>query len=93
MKVTFRLIISLVLIDTAIAFGFANPQARQERIRLEEELSHRAGILAESLQESFTDDRISNGYVRATGVPRREYKTEAALGRCGFSGSLGARFP
>ncbi len=52
MKITFRLITSLLLIAVVVSFGFVYFQTHQERSRLEEELVRRASILAESLQES-----------------------------------------
>ena len=52
MRITLRLIISLVLAATAVVFVSTGFQARQEQVRLEEELERRASVLAESLQES-----------------------------------------
>jgi len=52
MKITFRLITSLLLIAVVVSFGFVYFQTHQERSRLEEDLTRRASILAESLQES-----------------------------------------
>src|SRR3990172_3046272 len=52
MRITLRLIVSLVVGVTVVASLFAFFQARQEQVRLSEELERRAGILAESLQET-----------------------------------------
>jgi trehalose-6-phosphate synthase len=52
MRITFRLILSLILGVTLVALGFSYFQIRQEEIRLREELELRAAVLAESLQES-----------------------------------------
>jgi trehalose 6-phosphate synthase len=51
MRVTLRLILSLVVASTAIVFISASYQARQERVRLQEELERRAAILSDTLQE------------------------------------------
>src|SRR3989338_8567245 len=52
MRITLRLILSLVVAASAVVFISAGYQARQERVRLQEELERRASVLAESLQES-----------------------------------------
>jgi trehalose 6-phosphate synthase len=52
MRITFRLILSLVIAAAAVVFVSTGFQARQEQVRLEEELERRASVLAESLQES-----------------------------------------
>jgi trehalose 6-phosphate synthase len=51
MRITLRLIVSLVVASSAIVFVSASYQARQERLRLTEELERRAAILADTLQE------------------------------------------
>src|SRR3989304_1865733 len=52
MRIRFRLIISLVVVVTLVVTLFAFLQVRQEKARLNEDLDRRAGILAESLQET-----------------------------------------
>jgi len=52
MRITFRLILSLVIGVTLVASLFTFLQVRQERRRLREEVERRAIVLAESLQES-----------------------------------------
>ena len=52
MRITLRLILALVLAAAAVVFISTGFQARQEQVRLEEELERRASVLAESLQES-----------------------------------------
>lgn len=52
MKITIRLIVSLLLVVALVAVIFSFYQVRAERIRLTSELERRAIILAESLQES-----------------------------------------
>ncbi len=52
MRVTLRLIFSLMLAAAAVVFISTGFQARQEQGRLEEELARRAAVLADSLQES-----------------------------------------
>jgi trehalose 6-phosphate synthase len=55
MKITLRLIVSLILVATLVASAFSYLQVRTERIRLSDELGRRAGILAESLQENIAE--------------------------------------
>ncbi|MBI4226830.1 MAG: trehalose-6-phosphate synthase [Candidatus Omnitrophica bacterium] len=52
MRITLRLIASLVIVAASVSFIFSGLQARQEQAHLEQELSRRAAVLAESLQES-----------------------------------------
>jgi trehalose-6-phosphate synthase len=52
MRITFRLIVSLVVTVAAVAAISAYFHVRQERSRLEDELERRSRLLAESLQES-----------------------------------------
>jgi trehalose-6-phosphate synthase len=54
MKITLRLVVSLVLVAGLVAVGFSFYQVRTERIRLTSELERRTIILAESIQESVT---------------------------------------
>src|SRR3989338_3923356 len=51
MRITLRLILSLVVAASAVVFVSAGYQARQEQVRLQEERERRAAILADSLQE------------------------------------------
>ena len=53
MKITFRLIVSLVLVVALTVFAFSLYQVNNEKNRLERDLERRALILAESLQESM----------------------------------------
>lgn len=52
MKITFRLILSLVIIVTLVACGFSFWQGQQEEARLKKELERRANIIADSLRIS-----------------------------------------
>jgi trehalose 6-phosphate synthase len=52
MKITIRLIVSLLLVVALVAVVFSFYQVRTEKLRLASELERRAIILAESLQES-----------------------------------------
>ena len=54
MKITFRLVVSLVLVVALVAVAFSLYQVREERIRLTSDLERRTIVLAESLQESVT---------------------------------------
>ena len=51
MKITFRLVVSLVLVVAFVAVSFSFYQVVEERIRLTSELERRTILLAESLQE------------------------------------------
>jgi trehalose-6-phosphate synthase len=52
MRITFRLIVSLVITVAAVAVCSAYFHVRQERSRLNDEMERRSRLLAESLQES-----------------------------------------
>lgn len=52
MKITIRLLVSLILVVALVAVIFSFYQVRTERVRLSSELERRAIVLAESLQES-----------------------------------------
>jgi trehalose 6-phosphate synthase len=52
MRITFRLVLSLIIGVTFVTLSFSYLQVRQEEGRLREETERRAAVLAESLQES-----------------------------------------
>jgi trehalose 6-phosphate synthase len=52
MKITIRLIVSLIFIVALVAIGFSFYEVRAEKMRMTADLQRRAIILAESLQES-----------------------------------------
>ena len=54
MKITIRLVVSLVLVVGLVAIAFSFYQVRAERLRLTSELERRTIILADSIQESVT---------------------------------------
>jgi len=54
MKITLRLVVSLVLVVGLVAFAFSFYQVQEEKIRLTSDLERRSIILAESLQESVS---------------------------------------
>ena len=53
MRITLRLILSLVIATSAVVFASAGYQARQEEIRMREELDKRATVLAAGLREAI----------------------------------------
>ncbi len=53
MRISLRLILSLVVATSAVVFVSAGYQARQEEIRLQEELDKRATVLAAGLREAI----------------------------------------
>src|SRR3989338_622886 len=50
MRITLRLTFSLVVIVALVVFSFSFGQARQEEVRLKNELERRANIIADSLR-------------------------------------------
>lgn len=52
MRITFRLIVSLVVTVAAVAALFTYFHVQHERARLIDEMERRARLLADSLQES-----------------------------------------
>jgi trehalose 6-phosphate synthase len=54
MKITLRLVVSLVLVVALVAVAFSFYQVQEEKIRLTSDLERRTIVLAESLQESVT---------------------------------------
>src|SRR5580704_1790664 len=53
MKLSLRLIVSLVFSISLVTFVVASAQVRSEKLRLRTELARRAEVLTESLQEAF----------------------------------------
>ena len=64
MKITIRLIVSLLFIIALVAVVFSFYQVRAEKVRLTDELERRVIILAESLQESVKPLVQSNSLER-----------------------------
>jgi trehalose-6-phosphate synthase len=54
MKITIRLVVSLVLVLALVAVVFSFYQVREERTRLTSDLERRSTVLSDSLQESVT---------------------------------------
>jgi hypothetical protein len=54
MKITLRLVVSLVLVVALVAVAFSFYQVQEEKVRLTSDLERRTIVLAESLQESVT---------------------------------------
>src|SRR3989338_539176 len=52
MRITIRLILSLIAAASVVVCVSAGWQARQERVRLEDDLGRRARVLGESLREA-----------------------------------------
>ena len=64
MKITVRLIVSLVLVVAAVTAGFSFYQVDKEKSRMADDLERRTAILADSLRESVT-------YLANRGLPER----------------------
>jgi uncharacterized membrane protein affecting hemolysin expression len=71
MKITIRLIISLLFIIALVAVVFSFYQVRTEEARLTDELERRVVILAESLQESVKPLVQSNSLERLNRLLKR----------------------
>ena len=71
MKITFRLVVSLVLVVGLVATAFSFYQVRTERIRLTSELERRTIILAESIQESVTPLMTSDSSKKLNRIVQR----------------------
>ena len=71
MKITIRLIVSLLFVVALVAIVFSFYQVRAERIRLSSEMERRAIILAESLQEAAMPLVQSNSLSRLTRLVER----------------------
>ncbi len=53
MKITLRIVVSLLLVAAVVSFGFSLHQVQSEKKRLVEEYEKRAIVLADSLQSSY----------------------------------------
>ena len=71
MKITIRLIVSLLFVVALVAVIFSYYQVRAERIRLTSELERRANILADSLQESVIPLVQNNSLPRLNSLVER----------------------
>lgn len=71
MKITARLIVSLIIAIAAVAFGFTYYQVSVEEQRLQTELSRRAVLLGESLQESVVPLVQSNAQTKLQRIVER----------------------
>ncbi len=71
MKITFRLIVSLLIVVALTAIVFSFYQVSAERLRLTSELERRAIVLAESLQESAIPLVQSNALPRLNRLVER----------------------
>jgi trehalose 6-phosphate synthase len=80
MKITIRLVVSLVLVVALVAVSFSLYQVREERIRLTSELERRTTVLAESLQESVTPLVISDSSEKLNRLVQRFAKRDRFQG-------------
>ena len=71
MKITIRLIVSLVLVVALAVFAFSLCQVNYEKNRLARDLERRSIILAESLQESIAPLIQSNAIVKLNRIVER----------------------
>lgn len=60
MRITFRLILSLVAVITFVVFVFTSLQVRHEKRTLEEDLNRRSAVVAEALQDRIEPLIIGN---------------------------------
>ena len=87
MKITIRLIVSLVCVVALAAFVFSFYQVRSEKARLVIELERRSLVLAESLQESVTPLLQSNSLDRLKRLVERFGNRERLRGVAGYDSS------
>ncbi|MFZ6017325.1 MAG: trehalose-6-phosphate synthase [Nitrospirota bacterium] len=80
MKITIRLLVSLLFVIGAVAVVFSFYQVRAEKIRLTSELERRAIILAESLQESVVPLMQANSLSRLNRLVKRFGNRERLMG-------------
>ena len=71
MKITLRLVVSLVIVVGLVAGGFSFYQVRTEKIRLKSELERRTILLAESIQESVTPLLLSDSSLKLSLLVQR----------------------
>ncbi len=71
MKITIRLIVSLLFVIALVAVVFSFYQVRSEKIRLVNELERRTLVLAESLQESVNPLVQSNSLIKLNRLVER----------------------
>ena len=71
MKITIRLIVSLILVVALAVFAFSLYQVNSEKNRLARDLERRSIILAESLQESIAPLIQSNAIVKLNRIVER----------------------
>ena len=80
MKITIRLVVSLVLVVTLVAVGFSFYQVKEEQVRLTSDLERRSIVLAESLQESVIPLVASDSPEKLKRLVQRFGKRERFLG-------------
>lgn len=80
MKITIRLVVSLVLMVGLVAAGFSFYQVREERIRLTSDLERRSIILAESIQESVIPLVTADSFGKLNHLVQRFGKRERFQG-------------
>ena len=80
MKITIRLIVSLIFVIALVAVVFSFYQVRAEKARLTSDLERRAIILAESLQESVIPLMQSNSLSRLNRLVERFGNRERLTG-------------
>ena len=80
MKITVRLVVSLVFVVGLVAGGFSFYQVRTEKIRLKSDLERRTILLAESIQESVTPLLLSDSSLKLSLLVQR------FSNRAGFQG-------
>src|SRR4030042_973645 len=80
MKITIRLIVSLIFVIALVAVVFSFYQVRAEKARLTSDLERRAIILAESLQESVIPLMKSNSLSRLNRLVERFGNRERLTG-------------
>ena len=73
MRVTLRLVLSIVVVVSLIVLAFTLVQVQQERGRLRTDLERRASLVAESLGETI-ESLVEQGHSQAPPANRREVR-------------------
>ncbi len=80
MKITLRLVVSLIIVVAMIAIGFSLYQVKIERERLVRELERRTALLSESLEESVIPLVQSKSFVKIKRFVERFGNRERLIG-------------
>ena len=93
MKITVRLIVSLLLAAALVASVFSYYQVQNERDALVQELNIRANVLGESMQESVKEYVQSNAHAKLKRMVERFGNRARLIGIAVYDSLGGCLFP